>query len=76
MDELKIKSDFLRLLICNQIMRTVKKKLGIELTMDFSGIEISAKGDRYILSIGDLTANVSKEDITKLITGGSNNDKA
>lgn len=67
MDEMKIKSDFMRKLVSKYIMRKIKKSFGYDIKVDIGGIYVSVDdGDTAHLHL-EVNADMNKSDLEKIV---------
>ena len=66
MDEMKIKSDWLRKLVSRYIMKQIKKKTGYDVTVDIGQIYVSVDdGDMAHVHL-EVNADMNKSDLEKI----------
>lgn len=66
MDEMKIKSDWLRKLVSKYIMKQIKKKTGYDVAVDIGQIYVSVDdGDQAHVHL-EVNADMNKADLEKI----------
>lgn len=69
MDEMKIKTLWLRSLIKRIVNKTLKKKYGIDLNLDIRDLEISSNDiDKNVTLSASIGVSIPRADINKLIS--------
>ena len=68
MDEMKIKSTFILNIIEHFLCKYIKKKFGIDPTIDFEDI-VMYRENGYLRGCANVSFAISDEDLTKVIFG-------
>ena len=68
MDEMKIKTNFMRSIFARLIAKGLKKGLGIDLKLNLEYLNVTFDGDHAVINL-NANAIMPKSEITKLVDG-------